>query len=1005
MMKRPHHRHSPFLAAALLLLLAACSPAGEAASDALTGAAAPKAGDPLSEADFLDPPRQARPGALWTWMNAYVDNEQLSYELQEMKDKGMRGAIIWDIGALFDPDKIIPEGPAFLGPESVTSIHHAMDEAERLGLELGLSAASSWNSGGPWVAPADGCQTVAWQSLEVSGPGAIERLLPLPEKTLDPTQTLAVIAFPAGADVLDPESTVRLDAQVDAQGTLTWTVPAGQWTILHFVSTATGQKLIVPSPKSGGLMADHLSARATRKHLNHIIEAVSAGREDLGALQTLFLDSYEVQTPFDWTPSFVAEFGEAYGYDPLPWLPVLAGMTVKNEDLSARFRHDYLKLVSDLHIQNHYGLAREIANQHGLEILAEAGHGGYARFDTLKALGAVDVPMGEFWNEERFWCTKEAASAANIYGKTLVNAESLTGWQHWQHGPQHYKRLIDLAFCAGLNQITFHTFAHQPPGAGLPGYAYHAGEHFNVNLTWWPHASPLLDTLARSSHMLQQGRFVADVCGYYGDQAPNLVPSRRITPTIEPRFTPDKCLHCGRAHPVDLSTLGHEHDYDYLNQEILVEQMQVRDGVLTLPSGMAYHLLVMPDSTSISLPALQKIEALVREGGTVLGAKPERSNSMQHYPDCDRQVRALADKIWGDCDGATVKQHVYGKGQVFWNIPIHQVLAEIGVAPDFVVNGIDNADRKIDYIHRTTGEEEIYFVCNTSETPLRFSASFRVGAGRVPTFWNAVDGTVSPCLQYRQTGARTEIPLELAPAESVFVVFRQQQAAEHFVRIEGSGTTDARPGEVPALNVLELEGNRAKAEVWQAGSYSFTTSAGRKGRWQVNAVPEPRVIDGPWTLHFPADRGAPGKVELPELIDWSRHPDPGVKYFSDTATYRKRFELPQAPPSGAPHILDLGTVKEVALVRVNGQEAGVLWQAPYRIDIADLLRPGQNEFEVELTNVWNNRLVGDLKRAPEDRITQTNVLQKFKPDSPLLPSGLIGPVTLSSPVLPEAEWE
>jgi len=342
----------------------------------------------------------------------------------------MRGAIIWDIGALFDPDKIIPEGPAFLGPESVTSIHHAMDEAERLGLELGLSAASSWNSGGPWVAPADGCQTVAWQSLEVSGPGAIERLLPLPEKTLDPTQTLAVIAFPAGADVLDPESTVRLDAQVDAQGTLTWTVPAGQWTILHFVSTATGQKLIVPSPKSGGLMADHLSARATRKHLNHIIEAVSAGREDLGALQTLFLDSYEVQTPFDWTPSFVAEFGEAYGYDPLPWLPVLAGMTVKNEDLSARFRHDYLKLVSDLHVRNHFALAREIANQHGLEILAEAGHGGYARFDTLKALGAVDVPMGEFWNEERFWCTKEAASAANLYGKTLVNAESLTGWQH-----------------------------------------------------------------------------------------------------------------------------------------------------------------------------------------------------------------------------------------------------------------------------------------------------------------------------------------------------------------------------------------------------------------------------------------------------------------------------------------------------------------------------------------------------------------------------------------------
>jgi len=990
---------SQFMVAFMLLALTSCQSPEQAGTSKISAEA-------LTEENFLNPPLQARPAALWTWMNAYVDRDQLTFELEEMKDKGMRGAIIWDMGALIDPEKIIPAGPAYLGPESLQSIHRVIDEAERLGLEMGISAASSWNAGGPWVSPEEGSQTVAWKRVKVSGPQSLSIQLPIPEQAKAPTSTLAVMAVPAGAPVIETNQAYRLDGNVDANGQLSWVVPEGDWELLHFVSTATGQHLMCPSPKSKGLMVDHLSAAASRKHIDHVFESITRGRKDLGALKTLFLDSYEVKTPVDWTPKFTEAFQDAYGYDPLPWLPVLAGMTVVSEDLSSRFRHDYGKLVSDLVIENHFAPAREIANQHGLQLLAEAGHGGYAKFDTLKALGAVDIPMGEFWNHRKNWCTKEAASAANIYGKTFVNAESMTGWQNWQDGPQMYKRLTDIAFCAGLNQITFHTFAHQPPGAGLPGYAYHAGEHFNVNLTWWPQARPLLDALSRSSHMLQQGRFVADVAAFYGDNAPNLVPARRLTPTIKPCWTEDKCLHCGQPKPVDLSTLGQSYDYDYLNQEILVEGMQVRNGKLVLPSGMEYSLLVLPQRTSVSLTTLEKIGQLVADGATVVGAKPQRSNTLKTYPDCDQQVRALADRIWGDCDGAAVTSHVYGKGRVFWNVPLNEVLATIGVAPDFTVEGVDNAGRRIDYIHRTTGKKEIYFVCNTSDEALQFTAGFRAGGGLVPSFWNPEDGSVSPCYVYEQRDGATYIDLELAPAASVFVVFTRQAATEHLLAIEHSGGNKALTGAYTDLEVLEFSADRATAQVWQPGTYAFATSAGRRGRWQVNEVPEPQSITGPWTIRFPADRGAPAAVELSTLIDWTKHTDPGVKYFSGTATYHKSFDLPERHmPGDAPLMLDLGVVKEVAVVRVNGREAGVLWKEPYRVDVSDFVRPGSNQLEIEVTNVWNNRIVGDVSQAAEDRITRTNLFEKFKPDSPLLRSGLLGPVSLSQAVLAVAEWE
>lgn len=949
----------------------------------------------FSPETFRSPPIEARPSALWTWLNGHVDHKQITRELEEMKAKGMRGAIIWDLGSIADPGKIIPAGPRFFGDESLKTIHHAMDEAERLGLELGFVASSSWNAGGTWITPENASKALIWSEQTVEGPSEFSAVLPLPEKASEHFQDIAVMAIPDDSNktIAASDAAIRLDTKLTPEGKLTWSVPTGKWRILRFVCNNTGEFLNCPSPNSKGLVIDHLSQEATDAHINHMLDTLSRGRKGFGSLKVLMLDSYEVRPAHDWTPEFIKLFTAQNNYDPVPWLPTLAGWTVQNEELSKRFLHDYHKFVGDLMVNHHYARVRELANQRGLQFLAEAGHGGHPRVDPLKALGASDIPMGEFWNHRKNWVTKEAASAAHIYGKRLVNSESLTGWQHWQDGPANYKRSTDIAFCAGLNQITFHTFAHNPPDAGLPGFAYHAGEHFNVNSTWWDQAGPMLEDMSRTSHLLQQGGFVADVCAYYGDEAPNLVPARRISPTIKSQWTDEKCAHCGRDKPVDLDTLGQGYDYDYINEEVILTRMQVKDGKLVLPDGMSYRVMVLPERKTISLEALKKIGELVEAGATIIGAKPERSNSLRGFPECDKEVQALAAKIWGDCDGEKVKFHSYGKGRVTWNIPISEVLSSMKVERDFVPENMDNADQHIDYIHRTTGAEEIYFVSNSALKRENVRCRFRVGEGYVPSFWNPEDGSVKPCHAYEIKDGFTYITLDLAAASSIFVVFEKGAAQEHIVEIKSPNPS--------GLEILGMDEDNISAKIWSAGEYTFKTSNGRSGRISVSEIPANQPISKPWKVSLPKDRGAPESITMDPLTDWTQHPDPGVKYFSGAADYHNTFTLTEA--SKNPIMLDLGTVKEVAVVRVNGKQAGILWKEPYQIDITALTQAGENQIEVKVINTWNNRLVGDASGKPEDRTTSTNLSHKFTPKTPLLSSGLLGPVVLKFPTVENIE--
>jgi hypothetical protein len=921
----------------------------------------------ISRENFMDPPVENRPLAYWDWFNGYIDTAKMVYEIEEMKDKGMQGAFIWDIGAMIDPDKTVPAGPAFLGDESLEYISLALKTAERLGLNLGLITSSSWNAGGPWIEAPDASMQLLNTSHVVEGPSNKKITIGIPKSNRGEAKyyTLVTsIAIPFSENKKIDYSAgkiINLDGFTSEDSFIEWEVPEGKWEVLSFFMCNTMQNLYVSSPNSNGLLIDHLSRRATRNHFDTILARLDKISTPERRIKYLEVDSYEVWTATDWTPGFIEEFTSRYGYDPVPYLPLFKGFTGNDSVVAKRFRGDYRRLVSDLIIENHFAQGSEISKNHDMLLFAEGGHGGHPRVDPLKAMGNTDVPMGEFWNRQRHWVTKEAASAANIYGKKIVASESFTSWQHWQHGPTDYKQLADVAFCEGLNQLVFHTFAHNPEIAGKPGYAYHAGEHINVNATWWEMSRPFMDYLSRCSYMLRQGNFVADALLYYGDDAPNLVPPKRM----DPNYTPDmpgifphwfydetKCTHCGLPKPINPGKLP-GYDYDYVNADIITSTLRAEEGKLVLPHGQSYRVMMIPERDDISLEVLRSLEKLIFDGATVIGPRPERGTSLKDYPGCDGEVKAIADKIWGKCDGKTILSNQYGKGTVYWGKTLEEVLQEMKIRPDFEVTGIDNCDRHIDYIHRRTETEEIYFVSNSSESEQHFTAVFRVNGNMVPEIWDAETGLIQRKMEYKKIGNGISIELAMDPLASRFVVFRQK-------------TTGKNDEGLP----YDLQFGLHRAE----------------------KSSEPVDLTANWEIRFDTGWGGPESFRMDKLTSWTNVENDGVKFYSGTATYTRDFTVAADALSGKTEaFVTFEDIQEMARVFVNGHDCGIVWLPPYKANITPWLKAGNNTITVQVLNTWNNRIVGDLRNPGETQYTSTNVkTSRFRANGPLLESGLLG---------------
>ncbi len=757
-------------------------------------------GDALEEG-FRTPPHEAGIRCFWWWLNGNVTREAITRDLEEMKAKGFSGALIFDAdGSSQRGNERVSAGPVFASPEWTKLFVHACREAQRLGLELSLNLQSGWNLGGPKVSEEDATQRLVWSKTMVEGDAGISLArpvkgfyrdiaviaVPLHEGKVTPIQHLDLksstrelgmsapdcrflLETATGAEneaAVKPVDILVLNERMDADGRLRWKAPAGKWEVLRIGHTATGAHVSTHSEGWSGRVLDYLNPAALdhywQRNINPLIEAIGllAGT----TLKYVHTDSWE-GGGMNWTPGFEKIFGERRGYDPVPWLAVVAGHVVGSREESNAFLADFRKTIGGL-VADHYGHLAALAARHGMGTHPECSGPHAGPLDGLKNYGHSSLMMSEFWSpsphrpghDARFF-VKQAASAAHTYGQRLVGAEGFTTiGPHWNDVPwSQMKPSFDREFCAGLNLLFVHTFTCSPQEMGLPGQEYFAGTHFNPQITWWDESPVVIDYLKRCQFLGQQGAFVADVLHYYGDHIPNVFGNKAQDPA--------------GALP--------GHDYDVLSEELLVSALRVEDGRLVLPSGMSYRALSLPDHRVLSFAALRKIDELVRAGATVLGPKPLKAVSLEGSQE---EFRQLADGLWGEGDGI----RKVGKGRIVRGMTAAALLQADGMVPDVQWKDVPG-DADIDWIHYRIGDADIYFVAEMAGLTCETDFLFRVD-GRIPELWDPVDGSIREATMFRIKDGRTCVPLRLGPYDSLFVVFRKA-ADGRTVRDEGANFT------------------------------------------------------------------------------------------------------------------------------------------------------------------------------------------------------------------------
>lgn len=930
---------------------------------------------------FANPARQFGVRCWWWWLNSNVTQDAITRDLEEMKAKGFSGAMIFDAGGAEQRGNApVPAGPLYGSAEWRELFKHALREAQRLGLELGLSIQSGWNLGGPNVTPDFAAKQVTFSEIQLEGPLEFNAKLPEPKSREGYCRDIAVLAHqtkqspeperapienlllkagarelgssapdcrfllndhpsvPGEEDVL-VQDVLDISRFMAGDGTLTWKVPEGQWTILRFGYTLTGARVSTSSGDWQGRVIDYLSRDAFERYWNEVVAPLlqDAGPLAGTVLKELETDSWECGG-MNWSPNFAEDFKKYRGYDLTPYLPVLAGKIVESREASNAFLADFRKTLGDCVADNHYQAFAEHAHRHGLEIQPESGGPHAGPLDAIKNLGRSDIVMGEFWAPSphrpqpvnRFF-VKQAAAAAHIYGKRLVAAEAFTTiGPHWDDVLwKSQKPSMDHELCSGLNLIFFHTFTCSPKEMGIPGQEYFAGTHVNPQVTWWEYAGTFVDYINRCQYLVQQGRFVADALYYCGDHVPNLA----------------------RLKESDPAQVLPGYDYDVTSEEILL-RLRVVEGWIVAPGGVRYRLLVLPDHQVLSLAALEKVDELLQQGATVLGPKPTRLVSLVGGAGSQERFQELADRLWGKADTGAGERQI-GKGRLIWGKTSRNVLGAYGIVPDFQAEAPEGS--VMDYIHYkvrcATEDLDVYFVCNQTGEPVDVLARYRV-ENKAPELWDPLTGAIRKEVAFTPIGGRTEIPLRFGPYGSLFVVFRSQ---------------------VPSLPPL----------------------AGHVNYRHYTTVQE---IAGPWQVEFDPEWGGPKEVTFDTPVSWTERPEPGIRFYSGKATYRKTFAFDEKLEEEGEYVLDIGDVGDIGIARVklNGKDLGVLWTPPFRVDVSETLKPGQNTLEASVVNSWRNRLVGDRDLPPHERYTRTNIT--LRPEWQLLPSGLLGPVTIQGSV-------
>lgn len=983
----------------------------------------PFKGDDTLKAGFLNPPDSARPGVYWYFMDGNMSKEAMTADLESMKAVGIGQVLFLEVNVG------IPRGKVdFLSDEWQNLFEHAVRESERLGITITLGVGPGWSgSGGPWVSGKESMKHLVSSTIQVSGSEQKTIALPKPaprkpyfgEGTLTPElkkgweeyyEDVAVLAFPTPSSdfkiedidekalyyrapytskpgvkqflpslakykelpdeaIIAPGKIIDITRFLKPDGTLDWKVPDGNWTIMRLGSRNNGA-VTRPAPTPGlGFEADKFDTAAINAHMANftgkLFKKIGIPDKHMqGGLKMLHMDSWEMGAQ-NWTGKFREEFKKRRGYDPLPYYPVYSGLVVESLEKSERFLWDLRQTSQELVIENHAMHLKKYGQKYNLGFSIEP----YDMNPTADMeLGAVaDVPMCEFWSKgygfnSSFSCI-QAASIAHVNGQPVIAAEAFTAdHDAWKQYPGSMKNQGDWAFAAGINRLVYHTFQHQylddslKPGMTMGPY----GVHWDRSQTWWPMADGYHRYITRCQYILQQGRTEADILYLTPEGAPHVFRAPASALTGDEVLPDRKGYNFDGCSPSQLKTAS------------------IRDNRIVFPGGASYRILILPATETMTPELLDKIESLVKAGGVIVGNPPHKSPSLANYPICDQQVASKANQMWGKSGHPTVITELrHGKGKIFRGgafsdvklpelypnyEPTAGLLKKMGVQPDF------ESSRQIRYTHHSLPNSDIYFVSNKTDSIVNSLCTFRISKG-TPELWDPLTGEIRSLPEFKIQNGRMQIMMQFSPYQSYFIVFDKNG--------------------IKKTSVKALKQN----------------------------FPQPKVLTelkSPWNVSFNPKWGGPEKIIFEKLEDWTKNKDEGIRYYSGIANYHNTIVLPADIISDKSKnlFIDLGEIYNLARIRINGKNMGVVWTAPYELKISDAVVPGNNQVDIEVANLWPNRLIGDeqfpddgikdnhwpvwlLKNQPRTSGRYTFTTYKFyNKESKLLKSGLIGPVRL-----------
>ncbi|NMW32957.1 glycoside hydrolase family 2 [Altererythrobacter sp. RZ02] len=1060
---------------------------------------------PLAEAPagpaslaFVDPPGTAKPSTYWYWVSDDISRDGITKDLEAMKRVGIGEALIGNV----DVNKSNRGPIASLSPDWWEMVTFAIEEGQRIGVDVGLFNSPGWSqSGGPWVKPEQSMRFVTSRSMNVEGGRRITTTLEQPTTSFQPIATLAfpapafdghaialdwdairsnlssgdlsslfdgnldsVTSIPAengtGGDPAEivlrtnepetiraieifpaaqtmfaqisleageegtfrkvadfevdrrvirpqlgprndgpvtitfPPATARefrltitslqgrpsvplaeirltgagrverqnekqlgklwqtpkplwdaymwddpvplddpslavsvgevrdISAFVAGDGTLSWDAPRGNWVIAQFGLAPTNVKNGPSSPAATGLEIDKMNRNHVESHFDAYVGEVlrRLPPERRKSFRTVVADSYE-QGAQNWTDGYRKRFLDAYGYDPVPWLPVLTGRVVETRDKSERFLWDMRRLVADMIAYEYVGGLQKKARENGLKLWIENyGHWGFPG-EFMQYGGQSDEVAAEFWvNPEGRGDIeiRAAASTGHVYGKQRISAEAFTNNRTaaWSLAPWSLRKVGDRAAAEGINHFVMHVYIHQPRDE-LPGVNAWFGTEFNRNNTWFGESASWFDYLKRQHGVLQQGHNVADIAYFIGEDVPKMIG------IVEPALPPG-------------------YDYDFVNGEAIQSLLDVGGGDLVRADGGRYALLVLPPQNTMRPELLRRLSEMVKAGAAVFGQRPVRSPSMKDFGLADAEVQSLAQSMWGECQGSASRMVSYGRGKIFCGDDLEAALRSLGRTPD--ISGIDS--KNIMWNHRRTLSEDIYFVSNQLDEPATISPRFR-SIRKYAELWDPVTGRRFALPDPGTDGSVGEI--SLAEHQSVFVAF-----------------TDVRNSDLRDYVAAQMRSTLL-------------------------------TLDGPWSVEFHNERTGPMLKTFETLVDWAAHSEDAVRYHSGKATYKISFEYDGK--DGDEVYLKLGKVRDLAIVRLNGEAGATVWSHPWEVDLSFAIKSGRNELEIDVINTWANRIIGDLRDTSQPRQTVT-VLDHYDANSALLPGGLLGPVIIERPAIP-----